>query len=270
MGQLLLPIFPEKTVMITPLLGVFKREKSVFYLLSGVPIYSHEEYEIKRFRYITSHLLIQGLCKNADVERVFNVSAVSVKRYKRMLSEEGESAFFSEEKRHGTSHKLTPDVLERIQLELDKGTRNYSIAKEEGISEGSIRYALSIGRLKKKVESIQKTAETKSRSKRTIEDVGEAEKLGIATTRKDDRILATTGLQQSAKSYFEANESVLNGGVLFALPALLSQGLSRAFKIFSALPNGYYGLEHILTLLCFMALCRVKSPEELKKHPPGE
>jgi hypothetical protein len=58
-------------------------------------------------------------------------------------------AFFMEETRHGRSHKLLPDVLDRIQVQLDDGKSAYSIAKEEGISEGSIRYAFKHNRLKK-------------------------------------------------------------------------------------------------------------------------
>jgi DNA-binding CsgD family transcriptional regulator len=39
--------------------------------------------------------------------------------------------------------------LDRIQAKLNQGQSSYSIAKEEGISEGSIRYAINLGRLKK-------------------------------------------------------------------------------------------------------------------------
>jgi len=63
---------------------------------------------------------------------------------------------------------------------------------------------------------------------------------------------------------------VLNAGVLLALPSLLSQGLDKAFKVYSPLPPGFYGLHHLLMLLCFMALCRIKNPEQLKEYPPGE
>jgi hypothetical protein len=72
-----------------------------------------------------------------------------VSRWKKKLSEEGEKAFFKPETRHGRSHKLLPQVLERIQRKLDEGQSAYSIAKSEGISEGSIRYAFKLGRLKK-------------------------------------------------------------------------------------------------------------------------
>jgi hypothetical protein len=82
--------------------------------------------------------------------------------------------------------------------------------------------------------------------------------------------LALTGRQDYAPSLFEHQESVLNAGVLFAIPALISQGLERFFKVFNSLPSGYYGLHHVVLILCFMALCRIKNPEQLKKHPPGE
>lgn len=82
--------------------------------------------------------------------------------------------------------------------------------------------------------------------------------------------MAVTGLQNYASSLFEPQESVLNAGVLFAIPALISQGILQIFKVFKPLPAGFYGLHHIILMLCYMALCRIKNPEQLKKHPPGE
>ena len=150
MGQLLLPLFSNDTKMITPVLGVCKKADTVYYLLSGLPIHSHLESDLKKFRYVTSNLILKGLCKNCDIARTFHVSPQSVKRYKKILSEQGDEAFFREDLRRGRSHKLLPDVLKRIQAKLDKGQSNYSIAKEENISEGAIRYAISKGKLKKK------------------------------------------------------------------------------------------------------------------------
>lgn len=94
--------------------------------------------------------------------------------------------------------------------------------------------------------------------------------MGIAVGREFERGLAVTGLQEYAPSVFEHQESVLNAGVLLSIPALLSQGLQKIFKIFNPLPPGFYGLHHIILILSFMAMCRIKNPEQLKKHPPGE
>jgi hypothetical protein len=93
---------------------------------------------------------------------------------------------------------------------------------------------------------------------------------GTGVTMEEERGLACTGMQVYADSRFEAHESVLHGGVLFALPALISQGLDKIFAGFRQLPNGFYGLHHIILLMCFMALCRIKNPEQLKKYPVGE
>lgn len=135
--------------MITLTLGVREYDGTVYYLHSGVPVFSHLSDDLTKFRYITSNLILQGLCNNQDIADTFHVSTDSVRRWKKKLSEEGDGAFFKEESRHGRSHKLLPPVLARIQVKLDQGQSSYSIAKEEGISEGSIRYAINLGRLKK-------------------------------------------------------------------------------------------------------------------------
>jgi len=82
--------------------------------------------------------------------------------------------------------------------------------------------------------------------------------------------LAVTGIEEYAPSLFETQESVLNAGVLFSIPSLISQGLNRFFEVFKPLPAGFYGLHHIVLTLCLMVLCRIKNFEQLKKYPPGE
>ena len=54
------------------------------------------------------------------------------------------------------------------------------------------------------------------------------------------------------------------------LPALLSQGLMRGVDIYVRLKKGYYGLVTILLVLAYMALSRIKNPEQLKTCKPGE
>lgn len=150
MAQMLLPLFSEGVLLITPTLGVKTQADQVVYYHSGAPLYSHKPEELHKFRFITSNFLLQGLCKGTDIQRVFHVSTDSIRRWKKVLSEQGEDAFFKGENRKGRSHKLVPEVLSRIQVELDTGRSVNSIAKHEGLSEGSIRYAIKIGRLKKK------------------------------------------------------------------------------------------------------------------------
>jgi len=68
---------------------------------------------------------------------------------------------------------------------------------------------------------------------------------------------------------FEAHNGLDYGGVLFLLPALLMQGL-LTIKETHKLKAGYYGINSIVLTLALMALCRIKNPEQLKQHKPGE
>ncbi len=95
--------------------------------------------------------------------------------------------------------------------------------------------------------------------------------MGVATTNVFDRVLASIGGSESAaKTQFEHCEDVRSGGVLLALPALLSCGLLRYCERFFSLPKGYYKLVNIFLLLAMMSLNRVNSIEQLRYCSPGE
>lgn len=148
--QLLLPIFPAKTKMISKCLGVYEKEDVVQYIANGLPIYSHPCEDLQSFRFITSNCIKEGLCQATEVSRCFGISVDTVTRYLSKLRTGGEAAFFSEEKRKGYCHKIRGKVLTAIQKKLDQGQSVNSIAKAEGLSEGSIRYSIKQGYLKKK------------------------------------------------------------------------------------------------------------------------
>jgi len=93
--------------------------------------------------------------------------------------------------------------------------------------------------------------------------------MGIATTNETERVLARYRIIEGVTPRFETHNSVPNGGVLFLLPALLSQGL-MTIKDTHKLKEGYYKLESIILTLAFMILCRIKNPEQLKQCAPGE
>jgi hypothetical protein len=94
--------------------------------------------------------------------------------------------------------------------------------------------------------------------------------LGVATTRLEERLLASLGKLQAAPIQFEVVQDVPKGGVLCALPALLVLGLLRHSQEHFCLPAGYYPLETIFLCVAFLALGRVPSFEALRYEPPGE
>ena len=107
-----------------------------------------------------------------------------------------------------------------------------------------------------------------SKSQRSVAD--EQAALGVATTRLEERLLASLGQLQAAPIQFEVVQGVPKGGVLCALPALLVLGLLRHSTAMFALPAGYYPLETIFLGIAFLALARVASFEALRYEPPGE
>jgi len=108
-----------------------------------------------------------------------------------------------------------------------------------------------------------------SPSERNDEDIRAAAGFGIATTNVTERALAATGQIKSATIKFLPSEGVDFGGVLFLLPSLLTTGLLSYRSHYQGL-KGYYNLDHIITGLSFLYLCRIKNPEQLKHYPPGE
>jgi hypothetical protein len=94
--------------------------------------------------------------------------------------------------------------------------------------------------------------------------------MGMGCTRVAERVCAAVGLLSEAPSQFVNAESVAQGGVLWALPALLANGLLRHAHTCFQLPKGFYSLIQVFLLLGYMALARIKTIEQLQYHPAGE
>ena len=101
-------------------------------------------------------------------------------------------------------------------------------------------------------------------------DAQAAEGMGTACTRVEERTLAAFGVCDGAPVRFEPCLDVPKGGVLCALPSLLLSGLLEGADQLGSKVKGYYRCFHILILLAFMALCRIKTVEQLRGHSPGE
>jgi len=110
--------------------------------------------------------------------------------------------------------------------------------------------------------------EASTKSRRSGEDA--IAPMGVATTNTELRLLAAVGEVDEVPSHFQTCDDVSFGGVLLALPALLSCGLLKYAARFFRLPSGYYGLDHIFIMLAFMAMCRIRSIEKLASTAPGE
>jgi len=94
--------------------------------------------------------------------------------------------------------------------------------------------------------------------------------MGVAAADVAGRLAASVGELDAVAPDFTPALDVPNGGLLWALPALIAVGLLEGVERYLQLPKGYYGLDSLLLLLAFMALARLESIESLRYSAPGE
>ena len=92
----------------------------------------------------------------------------------------------------------------------------------------------------------------------------------MATTRVEERVACSLGKGSPAAVKFEESQALCGAGVLFLLPALLAHGLLKTKEVYQWSSKVFYSLESIVLTLAFMALARIKNPEQLKQCKPGE
>ena len=203
--------------------------------------------------------------------RAFHVSESFVQRACKKAETEGEAGFFSKDNRKGSSHVIVESLRQRLQELLDKGISVNAMAKQYTLNESTIRYQIKQGYLKKKI--VEQTSAIISEQAIGLKERSQADQhapLGIGTTRYTERAAAAKGLPGGAFPQFANQESVLYGGVLYLLPALIQQGLFKAAEVYTGIKEGYYRVESIVLTLAIMALCRIKNPEQTKQCKPGE
>ena len=266
MPQQILPLIPRGATQINGLVSVYRNGTSWTYFLSTYPIYSHAENDRRMFRMVTAQLVDSGACRQVDIQRAFGVSKSSVIRSLYKLRTNGVKAFFVQRRGRRGGNVFTSEVLEQAQRFLDQGYTRKGAAQELGIKYDTFRKAINDGRL---IES-KGSDEAVTKSSRNEVDIAAADGMGTACTRIGDRILASLGKMVGAPIRFERCLDVPKAGVLCAVPALLANGLINGAKQFLGPARGYYTVFHILLLLAFMALCRIKSTEKLRRDAPGE
>ncbi len=266
MSQLLLPFISPGVTQINPIVSVWEEENRWIYFLGKYPIYSHQMDNQRMFRLTIAQLIESGACRQIEVIDAFGVSKSSVIRAQNKLRKGDSEAFFIDRRGRKGGTVLTPEVLEKAQSLLDKNEKKKEIAEKLGVKYDTFRKAIYDGRLKdeKRLES------STNKSKRTVIDAAAADGMGTACTRVEERTYAAFGVCDGAPVRFEPCLDVPKGGVLCALPALLVNGLLEGSEQFLGAVKGYYKAFHILLLLAFMALSRIKTVERIKGCAPGE
>lgn len=207
-----------------------------------------------------------------ELIKAFGISKSSLDRALRQYRAEGAAGFFVPPgAARGGGRVLTSEVLGRAQQLLDEGRSKAAVSEQLGVKLDTLRRAVWDGRLREGDRTDEAAPGAGSaKSERSLEDAQAAEGMGTGCTRSGERILAAVGKLNGAATRFEHCRAVPLGGVLCALGALLGNGLLSPVRKCLGEVRGYYDATHILLLLAFMSLCRIKTVEQLRGKPPGE
>ncbi len=109
-------------------------------------MFTHDAKDVKSFRLFTSQLYLEGKVKQADLVRVFGVSAISVKRAVKLYQNAGPGGFWRSRPTRGPS-VLTSAVLQQVQGQLDQGQPLQKVAEALGLKYDTLQKAVRAGRV---------------------------------------------------------------------------------------------------------------------------
>jgi transposase len=266
--QYQLPTQPGDGQEINTVVAMVRQREQVAYFASGVPIFVHAEDDVVGRRVVAAQLMELGLAQQDELSEALGVHRSTLYRQHRKLTSEGVLGVVDGKRGPHGPHRLTADKRQRVVHMLSEGRPVREAARQVGVTEGAIRYALRRGELLPiaEAEPARPLQGPQARSECDAQAAG-----GVAVKRHEERALARMGQLTEAAPRFVAAEAVRYGGALLALPALLMLGILEAGEqTYGALKNAFYGLRATLLILAFMALLRIRTPEQLQAHPPGE
>jgi transposase-like protein len=264
--QLPLPVQPAGAREINAVVAMIERDEQVAYFASGVPLFVHRADDPVGRRVAAGQMIALGLARSDELSAVLHVNRTTLYRQQRKLQAHGVLGVVDGKRGPRGPHRFTAEKRQRVAALLTAGHSIRHAAEQVGVTEGTIRHALRRGELRRGPISPTPASGPRIRSEQAVSAAG-----GVAVQRHTERALARLGQLTEAAPRFVAAEAVRAGGVLLALPAVLTLGLLDAgHQVYGALKNGFYGLQAMLLCLTFMALLRVRTPEQLQGHPPGE
>lgn len=265
--QFELPVAPAGSEKISEVVARLRCEGKVAYIAAGVPVFTHDEGDKAGERVAALQMMELGLASQAELTRAFGINRTTLFRQHRALESEGVLGVVGKKRGPQGRHRFTSEKRRRVERLLNEGVSIRQAAEAVGVSEGTVRHALNRGDVERRQQREAMSASgPRARSRSAAEAEG-----GMGVSRHAERALARMGQLREAAPEFSPAEAVRYGGSLLALPAILMQGLLEVGdQTYGSLNNGFYGLRSILLVLALMTLLRIRTPEQLQGHPPGE
>lgn len=276
MLQLLLQGFPENASQINALVSVQKKGDLITYWVGASNYVSHKVGDKAGLQFAITSLIVNNHARACEIScPPLNIPHRTLMRWIRQHDERGPCSFYVPRNVRG-GKIITPEKAVECGRLLDAGMRIVEVARRAGINESALRKAVKSERIPRRGVSENddlppwSLAATTKSERCGLDAEAAANGMGTACVRADERIAAAMGLIDRASTRFESCKDVVMGGLLGGLPALCANGLLSGLDRHLALPKGFYSALHLLVLLGFMALGRLRRPEALRHIPPGE
>ena len=146
MPQLQLPVFPEGLKSVNEDLAFQRRDGQVVYFHGMMPVFAHDEKDLKSFRMFTSQLIANGIARQRDIVQAFGVPLATVKRYMKVHREQGTAGFFRPLRRRSAG-VLTAEVKQQAQTLLDQDKSVPEVSQATGVKGNTLHKAIRAGRL---------------------------------------------------------------------------------------------------------------------------
>jgi transposase-like protein len=276
--QSLIPGFPVGAQRIGESLCILERDGQVIYFVGGDNYFSHPQDDVKSRRFVLASLMESSHVRAVDLEGApLLIPHRTLMNWVAQYRKNGSVSFFRNAPVARPS-VMSAEVSAQCAALLADGLRPSVVARRVGIQESTLRKAIkrqAIAVLPECTDAnVQQGAGSteagSTKAERSREDAEAADAMGMACTRADERVAAAVGLAQCATTRFEPGQDVQMAGLLTGLPALCANGLLSGLGRYLRLAPGFYSALHILLVLGFMALGRIRRPEGLRHIPPGE
>lgn len=201
----------------------------------------------------------------AEVAAGFGVDPGTLWRSRQVLSAGGVLGLAAEKSGPKGPSRLTDSVMSQIRSLRGTGLSLRAIGTRVGVSEFGVRRTLAM-----EAPAPEEPAAAERAGRPEAEPVQEElPVLPGPVDRSGERAAARAGLVECASPVFAPAARVPLAGLFLALPALENTGLLECSKeTFGALPNGFYGLETILTGAVFQALAGEPRAEGITRIDP--
>ncbi len=258
--------------------GVYMVEKDGFvtYFLGEDSFFSHRCGDVASYHFALAMLMHNGYVRPCELERsALHIPHRTLMNWLRQYRERGADSFYRP-RSYSSAPVMKADIVAQCEQLLSSGLSVGATARKMSIGNSTLSKAVGRGAVRRlspaEFDALADPVEppASSKSERSLADAQAAQGMGTACTRCDERMMAALGLIKSVTARFERCDDVMMGGLLAGLPALCANGLLSGIGKRLSLPGGFYSCLHIVVLLGFMALARIRRPEGLRHVPPGE